>query len=442
MDPSVKRGAYLFAKDFKFENVLANLQGYRIATGQVEKGEFEALSKKYGSDEGALFGSLITSASGKSNEADASSPPLKRRRRRRRRKTRNKADSEDCNSTTDTISKCNLDQPLTIPSSILDYGSSDSSTSDNGDRSSPKSPSDERSSSESEPGAKGGFFGLTGDSSDEDTNTSLLTSRLTDRQGTSALHTNVSEREHQQSEFFSSAAWHQRPEVLKPEWNPEKVQFSERVSELSSYKCWKCRRIGHLAEDCTVRVGAATGRRPHETRALSSLSEDDKMTADKASLNDFYRRCRELRQSKNAMCTECGGRSNLANCLECGLTLCDGKGHLTRHLMEFPSHTKLYSFKLKKMIKCHKPTCAVVDITKLMMCASCLGKQFDGHYSMINATWSRSGLKGLPSTIACDQHFHWHRMNCANSSDELLVTPEKLELSEQQGDGLLSEFYF
>lgn len=35
-----------------------------------------------------------------------------------------------------------------------------------------------------------------------------------------------------------------------------------------------------------------------------------------------------------------------------------------------------------------------------------------------------------------------HRMNCANSAGEILVTREKLEKSRTRGEGLLSEFYF
>ncbi|KAK3726318.1 hypothetical protein QZH41_012737 [Actinostola sp. cb2023] len=69
------------------------------------------------------------------------------------------------------------------------------------------------------------------------------------------------------------------------------------------------------------------------------------------------------------------------------LVLCDGRGHLTDHLMAYPSHNKLYSFKLRRLIKCCKSTCSVVDASKLLMCSTCLNKQFNSHYNMINATW-------------------------------------------------------
>ena len=33
------------------------------------------------------------------------------------------------------------------------------------------------------------------------------------------------------------------------------------------------------------------------------------------------------------------------------LTLCDGRGHLINHLLEYPSHTKLFSYKLQRQVR-------------------------------------------------------------------------------------------
>ncbi|KAJ7315281.1 hypothetical protein OS493_038748 [Desmophyllum pertusum] len=133
-----KRPAYMYAKGFKLDKFLGNLQGYKIATGQVSKDELRNVSDRYGSDEGAVFGSLITSASGSSKkEGVKREPPAKRRTRRKRRKQNSK--EEDVETSDSAVLKPNLssctltsDEPLTIPSALLAYkdcGSSDDSDS-------------------------------------------------------------------------------------------------------------------------------------------------------------------------------------------------------------------------------------------------------------------------------------------------------------------------
>ena len=41
--------------------------------------------------------------------------------------------------------------------------------------------------------------------------------------------------------------------------------------------------------------------------------------------------------------------------LSCRRTLCDGRGHLIDHLLNFPTHTKLYSHKLQKLVSENLP---------------------------------------------------------------------------------------
>jgi len=236
-----------------------------------------------------------------------------------------------------------------------------------------------------------------------------------------------------------------RPVKQSEVWDSTKLKYKDQVSTLSSYKCWKCRRVGHLPDDCTVKTGNSTiGSMFDGSQSRVPLNQQRNCQASfySSSLKEYYKRCQTLRESKDVKCTECGVRSNLAYCFECGLILCDGRGHLINHLLEYPSHTKLYSYKLQRQVKCCKSTCEVMDATELLMCSSCLDRAFTSHYSMINAVWSRTGLKAIPNALACEQHFHWHRMNCANSTGELLVTREKLENSRTRGEGLLSEFYF
>ena len=131
---------------------------------------------------------------------------------------------------------------------------------------------------------------------------------------------------------------------------------------------------------------------------------------------------------------------------------------------------------------------------ELLTCSHCLSKAFSQHYSMTTATWlvwahaiiflsmnssskipsfslctihhrSKSGLRSIPNSLCCEEHFHWwviwltkkdlmysvlhpwwlcfrHRINCPSSvAEEHLVTIDILR--EQKGsNGILSEFFF
>lgn len=90
-------------------------------------------------------------------------------------------------------------------------------------------------------------------------------------------------------------------------WSEEKGQWTLGESQLSTYTCWKCSNVGHLAKDCTVAVtshGQSTnsaGARPRIPRTLQAL----------------YATCREVGNRKGQRCADCGVRSNLACCLDC-----------------------------------------------------------------------------------------------------------------------------
>ena len=87
----------------------------------------------------------------------------------------------------------------------------------------------------------------------------------------------------------------------------EKASSQIPTPSLSTYLCWKCSKVGHLAQDCTVAmpVRAASGRSQTKVKISAELQAQ-------------YARCREIRARTGVQCAECGIHSNLACCLECG----------------------------------------------------------------------------------------------------------------------------
>lgn len=444
-----KTPAYMYAKGFKLDKFLGNLQAYKIATGQVNKNELKNISERFGSDEGAVFGTLITNASSSSKiEGKIGQPPAKRRRRKRRKQNKKEKDEE---SSDPTVSKSNsgslpltLDEPLAIPLALLAYKDCDSSDDDvNNFKDTQKDGHSSSTTDEGDDSDEGetDFFGLNSNQKEIKSSKSK-NSPKTGGESSNRYTTTKSQEKEEKRQLKPVNHTENKMQV----WDKTKFKYKEQSSILSSYKCWRCRRVGHLPQDCTVQTFSSTvGSTGQHSELPYSCNNGQQKTSQgpfySSSLKEYYKRCQKLRESKDAKCSDCGVRSNLAYCFECGLILCDGRGHLIDHLMEYPSHTKLYSYKLQRQIKCCKSTCEVMDATQLLMCSSCLDRVFTSHYSMINATWSRTGLKALPNTLACEQHFHWHRMNCANPTGEVLVTREKLENNRARGDGLLSEFY-
>jgi hypothetical protein len=189
---------------------------------------------------------------------------------------------------------------------------------------------------------------------------------------------------------------------------------------LSTYECGKCGKIGHLSKHCTV--GKEKIKISSHLRRLFAICKNIKMS------------------SENKFCAACGSHGNLVHCLDCKAIFCDGRGHISQHLFDHPSHKNLYSYKLTKLIKCCKVDCSVTDVYKLLMCSFCLSKAFSQYYSMITATWSDKGLRVIANALCCEEHFQWHVINCTNTAEEHLVSPSRL--NQSMSSGLLSEFFF
>eukprot|EP00026_Physarum_polycephalum_P002890 Phypoly_transcript_02899.p1 GENE.Phypoly_transcript_02899~~Phypoly_transcript_02899.p1 ORF type:complete len:505 (+),score=57.36 Phypoly_transcript_02899:1108-2622(+) len=240
------------------------------------------------------------------------------------------------------------------------------------------------------------------------------------------------------------------PETEQERWNYSSHKYQARASSLGTYKCWKCKRVGHLPEDCTAFLGVAAPN-PSNPMQFGSNQSNNSFSAGSGSSGGIYsnelkrlhQRCAEISARKGDKCGECGARANLAQCLDCGVVVCDNKDHLIRHLQNNPSHNMLYSYKLRRQIKCSKTTCNVTNVYELHACAQCLEKCFDRHYSMMNAAWSGKGIKYIPNAICCDDHFEWHRINCTNARPGYsgMVVDRDL-LDDPSLGGQLSEFLF
>eukprot|EP00252_Welwitschia_mirabilis_P026382 TRINITY_DN8663_c0_g1_i1.p1 TRINITY_DN8663_c0_g1~~TRINITY_DN8663_c0_g1_i1.p1 ORF type:complete len:484 (+),score=87.24 TRINITY_DN8663_c0_g1_i1:122-1573(+) len=225
------------------------------------------------------------------------------------------------------------------------------------------------------------------------------------------------------------------PEFEEDSWDYEKNQWKKQGSILSTFQCWKCRRPGHLPDDCLAMESVLSPSHvPVESSQISKLLTSD--------LQALYRRCKQIRSNMDhATCHICHCNSNLAMCLDCSRAFCDSAGHLTGHLNAYQSHKQIYSYKLCRVVKCCKSTCRVTDIRELLACQYCLNKAFDKFYNMYKATWSGAGLKLVINAVCCDEHFMWHRMNCPNADVEdsaYVISKDGSTLRRMQ----LSEFMF
>ncbi|CAB4005309.1 Hypothetical predicted protein [Paramuricea clavata] len=395
-----KTPAFIYAKEFKLSKVLGNLQAYKLATGDVGQTEQEEASRKHGNNLGALYGDLITKASHENTKRKQDEThdqgSAKRKKRKGRRKQKKKQDGGD-QYPVPTVALEDLKEPLPLPECWQK---------DEDGSSSPKEESSESSDNETVD-----FLGLASAQKDESSSDDSCTK----------VDTEISTSRNMRNKSFHK------------ETSSQSERVYDHKTALTTYSCARCNRRGHLTDHCTIPQTAMENYHQPSVKNVSHRSAD---------VQDLFLQCRQLKRSKNVSCSDCGNTSNLAFCFECRLTLCDGRGHLIEHLLNFPTHTKLFSHKLQKLLKCSNSSCNVVNINELLVCPQCLSKIFDKQYSLINATWSNRGLQAITNVLCCEEHFHWHRMNCYSSSAEFLFSRENLLKLQQQGDGLLSEFFF
>ncbi|KAH9313972.1 hypothetical protein KI387_022599, partial [Taxus chinensis] len=198
----------------------------------------------------------------------------------------------------------------------------------------------------------------------------------------------------------------QLPELEAETWDIAKHRWTKKGSSLTTYECWKCRRAGHLPDDCLA-TKSVPAPSPANPRCYQVPAEKDpKSNMFTMELRALYRRCKQIGANANcAECHTCHRHSNLGMCLECSRVFCDSAGHLSGHMDAHPSHRRLYSYKLQRLVKCNKSTCNVTDIRELLICQHCVTKAFDKFYNMYKATWNGGGLKLICNSVCCDEHF-------------------------------------
>lgn len=376
-----KQHKCVYEKNLTSKHLLQNLKSYKLANRDINPSQSASLREKYGDDEGKVYGALIAGG-----EEGIKSPSDQRQRQRKRQRGKSRLKQEEKREedtrpvkVIKSKEKEKEDTPLT---SLVAYSSD----------------SDEEEIAQSNSPMKYEIPSVIRELYCDD---SATTNNKSDQ-----CNTLDSDSDPETLGYFQHNESDSEPENLHIS--------SETTSNLSTYKCWKCGKPGHLSENCLV----------NKKKSIS------------IELQKLYAQCRDIRSRKGDSCISCGVHSNLAFCLDCGSILCDGRGHLVRHLLEHPTHKQLYSYKLGRMIKCNKPDCDVTDVYELLTCSQCLSKVFSQHYSMITATWSRSGLRAIPNAMCCEDHFQWHRMNCSNPAEECLVSSKKLK------QNCLSEFFF
>ncbi|EDV22489.1 uncharacterized protein TRIADDRAFT_59127 [Trichoplax adhaerens] len=428
-----KQKAYMYAKEFNLRSIRDNLQAYNLVTRQFDQRDIESNVNIHRLDKGKVYGSLITMQRHPLMDTKESTPTVKRKQRRRKRRKKNSGTKTVTNSdntgmkpvgSTESHVK-NHKEHLKLPDIFRSGTTAIEMESENFAKVTPNDDTEIRSS----------YFGLVSysSSSNEASDACESCNNFSNDRIASVCRPKSEIRTSGKTETSSETE----------EYDFTNNNWRKSHSNLSSFKCWKCKRIGHLANDCTVT--------PNIDRSLPLASNNNSYqrginTFNKrhasSKLIHLYRKCRKIRKLKDPSCIRCGTDTNVALCLDCDTMFCDGNGHLVDHLLEHPDHNKLFSFKLRRLIKCCKPTCDIIDIYKLRKCSICLDKFSSRHYSMINALWSQTGIRNMPNAVCCEDHFEWHRMNCGTISEEMFADQKLLEKKKSSGNGFVSEFFF
>ncbi|XP_058104522.1 uncharacterized protein LOC131248305 isoform X2 [Magnolia sinica] len=118
----------------------------------------------------------------------------------------------------------------------------------------------------------------------------------------------------------------QMPEFKEDIWDFDRHRWSKKNSSFCTYECWKCRKPGHLAEDCLV-----TFHSPHlsTNQSCDPVSKrDHKSGFISKDILALYKRCHQIGKSSSyAKCNTCRSSSSLSMCLDCSAILCDSIKH-------------------------------------------------------------------------------------------------------------------
>lgn len=176
--------------------------------------------------------------------------------------------------------------------------------------------------------------------------------------------------------------------TTQPEYIPSKRRFKDARTILDSHKCPICGKTGHLPQDCRLASGKSLAVTNYSLSSeMPSVIHCEQMSHhDQDALKRIYRKCRTVQNNPSSCCLKCKCRSNLVYCVQCNSCFCD-KYHLLEHLRDNPSHVQLYSFKLRKLLKCSNPNCSNTNIYDLFMCHKCSSTLYDKYYNMKTALW-------------------------------------------------------
>ncbi|KAL3331137.1 hypothetical protein AABB24_034772 [Solanum stoloniferum] len=108
-------------------------------------------------------------------------------------------------------------------------------------------------------------------------------------------------------------------------WDYDRHRWSKNRSALCTYECWKCKRPGHLPEDCLIMASKVL---PLSSGQAGESSKQVEVVQSKPSISkellQLYKRCHQIgKSSLDANCNTCRRSTTLAMCLDCSNTFCD-----------------------------------------------------------------------------------------------------------------------